>query len=104
MGGVLQDGIAPIESGLSSVVQSIRGVFGSLAGIGRSQAEKEALNQQIADLQMENNQLRENKQEVERLRAALGFKEANPQYGLLVAQVIARNPTNWFNTITVNRG
>ncbi|NPV90187.1 MAG: rod shape-determining protein MreC [Firmicutes bacterium] len=104
IGGVVRGGLAPVESGLSSVVHSVRGVFGSLAGIGRAQAEKEALNQQIADLQMENNQLRENKQEVERLRRALGFKEANPQYSLLVAQVIARNPTNWFHTITVNRG
>lgn len=100
----IRDGLSPVQGGLTLVVNAVREAVASVAGIGRSQAEMEALNQQLADLQLENNQLREYKLEAERLRQMLGFKESNPQYDLLVARVIARNPSNWFSTITVNQG
>lgn len=101
---VFRDGLVPLQGGLTTVVRVTREVVGGLAGIGHAQEEKEALYQRIADLEGENNQLREYKLEAERLRQALEFKEANPQYELLIGRVIAHNPSNWYKTITVDLG
>lgn len=56
-------------------------------------AAKENLRYQLVELQKENY----------RLRQMLNFKE-RVSYELLPAQVIARDPSQWFETITINRG
>ncbi|MEW5920067.1 MAG: rod shape-determining protein MreC [Bacillota bacterium] len=56
-------------------------------------AARDNLRYQLVELQKENY----------RLRGMLDFKE-RVSYDLLPAQVIARDPSQWFETITINRG
>lgn len=56
-------------------------------------AQRENLRYQLLELQKENHRLRE----------MLGFKERTG-FGLLPAEVIARDPAHWFETITINKG
>lgn len=44
------------------------------------------------------------KAENERLRSLLNYKQGATQFDLVAAQVIARDPGNWTNSIIVNRG
>jgi rod shape-determining protein MreC len=52
---------------------------------------------------MELNQLRADRDENKRLRELLDFKE-KAQYQVVTANVIARDPSIWFDTVTFNRG
>src|SRR2546423_451084 len=54
-------------------------------------------------MEAELSQLRANRDENERLRALLDFKEKS-QYKSVTASVIARDPSLWFDTVTINRG
>jgi rod shape-determining protein MreC len=63
------------------------------------------LKNQYAQLQSQLYELREVQAENVRLQALLEYKTARTEnYDLVIAQVVARNPENWYQTIIVNRG
>ncbi len=65
--------------------------------------ENKALREELAARDNLRYQLMELQKENYRLRQMLNFKE-RVSYELLPAQVIARDPSQWFETITINRG
>ncbi|HAP32711.1 MAG TPA: rod shape-determining protein MreC [Firmicutes bacterium] len=66
-------------------------------------AENEMLRQEEMAQDKIRHQLMELQKENYRLRQMLGFRERVP-FTLLPAQVVARNPAHWFETITIDRG
>ena len=58
-----------------------------------SNKELSATNQTLRGLEAENN----------RLRAALGYHE-RARFQLMPAQIIGRDASTWYNTITIDRG
>lgn len=77
--------------------------FQKIANWRNAAAENDQLRQRVAELEIESRQARADHDENERLRAMLNFKENN-QYGIIPASVIARDPSVWFDTVTINRG
>lgn len=77
--------------------------FQKIANWRTAAAENEQLKQRVAELEIEARQGRADRDENERLRALLDFKNKN-QYGVVPASVIARDPSLWFSTVTINRG
>lgn len=71
-------------------------LFTSYRDLSRMRSERE-------QLQFVRNELTEVKLENQRLRALLGFKEEAP-FAFTVAQVIAKEPTNWLNSVVINKG
>lgn len=65
--------------------------------------ENEVLKRRILELERENNQLKEMALANARLKSLLDFKE-KISTSVIAAEVIARDPTSWFKTITINRG
>jgi len=65
--------------------------------------ENRALRQHIARLQEENARLRETAVAASRLRDLLELQEQLP-YPTVAAQVIGRDPTNWYRSIVINKG
>lgn len=65
--------------------------------------ESQVFRQQIARLQQENARLRESAAASSRLRDLLALKERFP-YPTLAAQVVGRDPTNWYRSIIINKG
>lgn len=65
--------------------------------------ENEALKRRILELERENNQLKEMALANARLKSLLDFKE-KISTSVIAAEVIARDPTSWFKSITINRG
>ncbi len=57
----------------------------------------------MASLTAENVYLEEQRLENIRLRKLLGFQERMP-HKTLAAEIIARDPGNWLNTVTLNKG
>lgn len=79
------------------------GFFQRIANWRNAAAENEQLKQRVAELEVEARQARADRDENQRLKALLDFKENN-QYASIPASVIARDPSLWFNTVTINRG
>lgn len=60
---------------------------------------------QLAELKMENQRLKEYESEAKRLQSMLAFKDQNSSnFSLLGARIIARSSSNWYKTITIDRG
>lgn len=93
--------------------QHFASVFGKAVGnLGDYISDNETLREENALLREQYNQLqsqfsefREVRAENLRLQSLLDYKISRIEnYDLVVAQVIARNPENWYQTIVVNRG
>ena len=68
-----------------------------------AQRDARSLREQNAQLQTENNVLHNLQDENQRLREMLGFKQ-DSQFKLLACRVVHRDPSNWWNRISINRG
>lgn len=79
------------------------GFFQRIASWRNATAENEQLRRRVAELETEVYQSRAEHDENRRLKDLLGLKEQS-QYGVIPASVIARDPSLWFNTVTINRG
>ncbi len=67
------------------------------------QEENEQLRRKISMLTIENNQLREKGFLADRLKTILEYKE-HSQVDMIAASIIGRKPSQWFDTITINKG
>ena len=79
-------------------------LFTSIIEHGRNQQKTRYLLAQNVELALENMRLQEAKQENRRLRRALKFKQRESTPVSIPAEVIARDPDQIFDTITINVG
>ena len=87
---VLSYVIAPVERGLSAIIEAI-------GGLGETRQTAQQLQEQVADLQtandaliQENVRLREYQAENEELRRKLNFVQENPTYSYVGADIVER--------------
>lgn len=100
-----RDVLAPAQSGLTWLSRQARHVVSLPVSMYGAVERSKALEQEVERLQSDITRLNEYKAENERLTALLDYKQVMlQQYELLVASVIARDPGNWFATVTLNRG
>jgi rod shape-determining protein MreC len=74
-----------------------------IVNLKNAASENEQLRQRVEQMQIELSQSRSAADENARLKALLDFKEQS-KYGTVMASVIARDPSLWFDTVTINRG
>lgn len=100
-----RDVLAPAQSGLTWLSRQVSFVVSLPVSMFGAVERSHALEQEVERLQNEIIRLNEYKAENQRLTDLLNYKQVVPQqYDLLVASVIARDPGNWFATVTLNRG
>lgn len=95
--------LAPVQSVVSGAGGAGAGIFQRIANLGHASAENEELKGRVAALETEVREARAARDENERLKNLLGLKEES-KFAPVVARVIARDPSDWFDTITINRG
>ena len=95
--------VAPVQGVFQRLTRSVESVLATVQNYQLVLEENERLHDQLAATAAAEARLAELQQENNRLRAMLDF-EAQSAYELIPAAVIARDPSNWFNTITINRG
>ena len=93
----------PIQRGASGLGNWVGGLFGGLGNLRRASVENEQLRTQIQQMQTELRDKREKSAEAERLEKLLKLSEQSP-YKSVPAQVIARDPTMWFDAISIDKG
>lgn len=94
---------APFQRVTSSVAETTAGFFRRLASLRGASAENANLKQRIEQMEVELGQTRRAVDENERLKGILDLKEKST-YNTVIAGVIARDPSLWFDTVTINRG
>ena len=88
---------------LDSLNQGIDSVWSRYIALRNVGEDNLNLRREIASLQEEASRLRERAAATDRLRELLNLKEELP-YSTLAARVIARDPTNWYRSIVINKG
>jgi rod shape-determining protein MreC len=93
----------PIQQGASSAGNWIGGLFGNVGELRRASTENQQLHRQINEMQAELRDTRERAAEAERLEKIFKLNEKSA-YQTVVARVIARDPSMWFDSVTVDKG
>src|SRR5436853_3521576 len=87
-------------SGLEKQITSVRTGLKSLEDLEKENA---ALRTDNSQLRATNSALRDVEHEVNRLRHALNYRERSV-FKLIAAEIIARDSSTWWRTVTINRG
>jgi len=87
-------------SGLQKQITSVRTGLKSLEQLERENAALEVENR---ELRATNKGLRDVEHEVNRLRHALNYRERSI-FKLIAAEIVARDSSTWWLTVTINRG
>lgn len=95
--------IAPFLSGGSGIKKQITQVRSGLKSLEEMERDNNALQVENRQLRATNQGLRDVEREVNRLRHALSYKERSV-FKLVPAEIIARDSSTWWRTVTVNRG
>lgn len=99
----LRDGVGFVQGTVMQVGYQLREGFRHLVFFGGT-GDTEDLRRQVRELEAEVGVLREYQLQNERLRQLLDYRETNPGFDVLVAEVVGRDPGNWFSIVKVNRG
>jgi rod shape-determining protein MreC len=97
--------IYPFQYVFSSSFSFVGRSFGAVGGLWGASSENRKLKEEAVLLKSRINALEGVMSEYKELRKSLGFRNANP-YGfiLIAAEVVSRSPSNWFETVFVNKG
>lgn len=94
---------SPFQKGATFVIKTVQGTFQQYVFLINLEEENRRLKQKIAHLEEQNHQMKEMKLANERLRELLQFREKNSP-SMIGAEVIARDPSSWFKSVTIDKG
>jgi len=94
---------SPVQNIFSGASGASVGLFQHLGNLNRAATENEALKQRLAEVETELREARKARDENERLQGLLQLKEQGA-YQIVMARVIARDPSAWFDSVMLNRG
>ncbi|HCC68637.1 MAG TPA: rod shape-determining protein MreC [Nitrospiraceae bacterium] len=95
--------LTSVQRGVSSVSNSVKGIFNKYLMIVGKEEENKRLLARLRDIEKERNDYTEILAENKRLRMLFGLKEKRRDY-VTTAEVFARDPTNWFHVLWINKG
>jgi len=93
----------PIQEGASTLGGWVTGFFGRIGELRGAAAENQQLHRRLDQMQAELRDTREKAGEAERLEKLLKLSEKS-DYKMVVAHVIARDPSMWFDSLVIDQG
>jgi len=93
----------PVQRVTSGAGGAGLGFFQRIGSLRGAASENEQLKNRLVQMETELRDSRANAIENERLRSLLSLREKS-SYATVVASVIARDPSLWFDTVTIDRG
>ncbi|NLP36886.1 MAG: rod shape-determining protein MreC [Firmicutes bacterium] len=100
---ILQVIVAPVQGAFQRLTSSVKEIYTTLKDYRLLMQENKELRRELAEAVTLEARLNELRKENARLRRMLELKEAST-YDLIAAEVIARDPAKWFDTVTINKG
>jgi rod shape-determining protein MreC len=96
--------VTPIQNGINQLGNWVRGQGEVLGNVKALREENESLKEKVAALEESNTQLSMEQDELNRLRSLYQLDQSYSQYEKVGADVIAKDPGNWYNDFTINKG
>jgi len=93
----------PVQRVAAFVGNNTVNVFSGFGELRQASSENQQLREKVARMEAELRETREKAAEVNRLRGLLGLKQKS-DYATVTARIIARDPSAWFDTITIDQG
>lgn len=100
---LVMTGLLPVQGFFSQIGTRLHAFSQCIWEYSRALEENKLLKEQLAQEENLRSKVLELHKENQRLREMLAFKERTA-YTLLPAEVVARDPSHWFGTITINKG
>jgi rod shape-determining protein MreC len=100
---VVQSVTYPIQRGASTLGNFFGGLFGGFGELRRASVENQHLRAQVEQMQTELRDTRQKAAQADRLEKLLDLKEQT-NYQTVTAQVIARDPSMWFDSVSIDKG
>jgi len=100
---VVQSIAYPIQRGASTVGNLFGGLFGGIGELRRASVENQKLHAQVEQMQTELRDTRQKAAQADRLEKLLNLTQQST-YHTVTAQVIARDPSVWFDSISIDKG
>lgn len=100
---LIMTGLSPVQGFFSQIGLKMYNFFQGIIAYEKVLEENKKLKAELVARDNLYYRLLELQKENYRLREMLGFKERT-EYALLPAEVIARDPSHWFETIIINKG
>ncbi len=96
--------LVPIQSSISAFGQSAADKINEQADLHKAYEENQELRKTVEELTAENNRLRNETGELERLRELYQLDNDYQQYPTIAARVISRDSQKWFNMFRIDKG
>lgn len=101
---VVQVVVTPVQKLFTNMGNGISSFFGYFSDVDKLHKEIESLKSENTKLEMDLAENEISSIENEELRKLLSLKDAYPELEFAAAQIIAREPSNWYNTFTIDKG
>ncbi|HJC15506.1 MAG TPA: rod shape-determining protein MreC [Candidatus Fusicatenibacter intestinigallinarum] len=96
--------IVPFQNGINQVGSWMSGKLEAFRNTEELAAQNQELEQKIAQLTEENTRLTQNQNELQRLQELYQLDQDYSEYDKVAAQVISKDPGNWYDTFVINKG
>lgn len=96
--------VVPFQDGLTAVGTKFNEKMNDLKKVKAVLSENQALQKQVDELQIKNNQLVEDRYELSKLRELYDLDQEYSQYEKIGARVTGKDPGNWYSVFVVDKG
>ena len=96
--------VVPFQNGIATIGGYLSDRSDELAQLKDVLALNKDLQEQIDQLTIENNQLQQDRYELNNLRSLYDLDQAYSDYDKIGARVISSETDNWFSSFTINKG
>lgn len=96
--------VIPMQKGINKAGMFLSDLTDNFETLEEMKKENKNLKEQVDSLTMSNNQLQQDKYELERLRELYKLDQNYTDYKKVGARVIGNNGSNWFSTFTIDKG
>lgn len=96
--------VSPVQKFFSSIGNSVGGFFEFVGNMKGYQEENEKLSEQVEQQGQRLREMEAFEKENQRLRALLELKDNNADKDMVGCEVIAKDPGNWFDVFTLDKG
>ena len=102
-GGAIIGIVGPFQKAAGNSIRFVRNIWRRYFFLVSVEEENDRLKNQLAQTVEENHRLAEVDLSNQRLRELLNFKKELPRK-VVAAEVVGRDPSSWFQTITIDKG
>jgi rod shape-determining protein MreC len=102
--GVVGDIIAPAQGFMYRIATSVSQFFQSIKEKQQLSEQYEILKERVTQLEQQQLEMDEILRENQRLNRLLEFKEQKHPFIVEGVRITGKNPGNWFNTLTIDKG